>query len=72
MLMSTLQLCAYMRTEHAEIKKKTPNCRVDIKVSETLSDSNIDLPLSITLHVIDIEVLTGSALPMQALDEENV
>ena len=43
-----------------------------LKVSEILSDSNIDLPLSITLHVIDIEVLTGSALPMQALDEENV
>ena len=35
-----------------------------LKVSEILSDPNIDLPLSITLHVIDIEVLTGGALPM--------
>ena len=34
-----------------------------LKVSEILSDPNIDLPLSITLHVIDIEVLTGSAWP---------
>ena len=43
-----------------------------LKVSEILNDANVDLLLSITLQVIEIKVLTGSALPRQALDDENV
>ena len=38
--MSTLQLCAYMRTEHAQKEKKTLNCRVDINNNNNNNNNN--------------------------------
>jgi len=54
-LMSTLQLCAYMRTEHAEIKKKTPNCRVDIKISPLIGKKYRRGPRGTTFPLNNIE-----------------